>query len=138
MEAAAEAVNCLNKGSLTELKNFKAPPAGVDLVTGACLMMIDGEFKNMSWERAKKMMAKVDGFLDRLKKYNAETMPEELIAGLSKYIDDPTFNVCARLCACMSVLSCLSCLSSISLSLCLGSLCLSVCLYACLPGCLRL
>ena len=59
MEAAAEAVNCLSKASLTELKNFNKPPEGVDQVTACCLMMVEGEFKNHTWDRAKKMMAKV-------------------------------------------------------------------------------
>ena len=59
MEAAADAVNCLSKASLTELKNFNKPPDGVDQVTACCLMMVEGEFKNHTWDRAKKMMAKV-------------------------------------------------------------------------------
>ena len=43
MEEAANAVDCLDKASLTELKNFNKPPGGVDLVTKACLLMIEGK-----------------------------------------------------------------------------------------------
>jgi hypothetical protein len=40
MDAANDAVNCLDKASLTELKSFAKPPAGVDKVTTALLIMI--------------------------------------------------------------------------------------------------
>lgn len=35
MKAAAEAVNCLSKAMLTELKSLPKPPAGVDKVSAA-------------------------------------------------------------------------------------------------------
>lgn len=35
MKAAAEAVNCLSKTMLTELKSLPKPPAGVDKVSRA-------------------------------------------------------------------------------------------------------
>ena len=72
MIAAAAAVDCLSKASLTELKGFSSPPAGVDKVTACCLMMLENEFKNHKWDRAKKMMGKVDAFLQKLKDYDAE------------------------------------------------------------------
>jgi dynein heavy chain len=87
--AAQDAVNCLDKSSLTELKSLSTPPSGVDLVTSCCLMMLENEYKNHAWARAKKMMAKVDHFLQRLKGYNHETMSEALIGKLQKYVDDP-------------------------------------------------
>ena len=40
MDAANDAVNCLDKASLTELKSFTKPPNGVDKVTTALLIMI--------------------------------------------------------------------------------------------------
>jgi dynein heavy chain len=40
LDAANDAVNCLDKNSLTELKSFTKPPAGVDKVTTALLIMI--------------------------------------------------------------------------------------------------
>ena len=69
MEQATEAVNCLSKASLTELKSFSKPPPGVDKVTTAVLIMLKGEKKNFSWENAKKMMAKVDAFKTSLESY---------------------------------------------------------------------
>jgi hypothetical protein len=63
MERASAAVRGLDKNSLGELKGFKAPPKGVERVTGACAMMLEGEFKkHEQWDYAKKMMADVGGF----------------------------------------------------------------------------
>lgn len=98
MEAAKAAVDCLNKNSLTELKGFKAPPSGVEKVTGAVCMMLEGETsitKARQWERAKKMMAKVDAFLQSLKDYKAETMTEDLIGLLRETATAEDFT-CAR------------------------------------------
>ena len=79
MDAANEAVNCLDKNSLNELKGFATPPGGVPDVTGAVLMMLEGEFKNHSWDRAKKMMSNLGQFLEKLQTYDAENMPEALV-----------------------------------------------------------
>ncbi|CAK9104463.1 Dynein axonemal heavy chain 17 (Axonemal beta dynein heavy chain 17) (Axonemal dynein heavy chain-like protein 1) (Ciliary dynein heavy chain 17) (Ciliary dynein heavy chain-like protein 1) (Dynein axonemal light chain 2) [Durusdinium trenchii] len=92
MEAAAKAVDCLDKKALTELKSLSKPPAGVDEVTKACLMMIEGEFKNFKWDRAKKMMANTDHFLNALKGFDAENMPDNLIAKLEPIVENAGFN----------------------------------------------
>ena len=92
MDAAAEAVNGLSKSSLSELKNFPTPPSGVDIVTKGVLMMIAGEMKNHSWERAKKMMSNVSSFLTQLENYDAEAMPETLIEKLTPVVEDPVMD----------------------------------------------
>jgi dynein heavy chain len=91
MDAAASAVDCLSKASLTELRSLPKPPAGVDKVTACCLMMIENEFRNHKWDRAKKMMAKVDAFLIKLKEYKAENMSEQLVSKLEAIVNDPSF-----------------------------------------------
>jgi dynein heavy chain len=92
LERATEAVRCLDKASLTELKNFKSPPKGVERVTATVLMMIEGEFKNHEkWDRAKKMMADVGQFLQSLEKYDARNMSEELISRLEPYVKSEGF-----------------------------------------------
>jgi dynein heavy chain len=91
LEAANNAVKCLDKNSLTELKSFSKPPAGVDKVTTALLIMIKGEKKDFSWENAKKMMAKVDAFKEKLEKYRGEDIPEDVIAKVLPMLDDPEF-----------------------------------------------
>jgi dynein heavy chain len=89
MERAKAAVDCLDKAALTELKNFPKPPKGAEKVTQACLMMIDGEFRNFKWARAKKMMAKVGQFLEALKAFKAEEMSDKLVEKLTPIVNDP-------------------------------------------------
>eukprot|EP00904_Undaria_pinnatifida_P003150 jgi/Undpi1/12836/HiC_scaffold_7.g02503.m1 len=89
--AAQEAVNCLDKASLTELKSFSKPPPGVDLVTTALLIMIKLEKKNFSWENAKKMMAKVDAFKEQLEEYRGEDVPEEVVKRVQPLLLEPDF-----------------------------------------------
>ena len=98
MDAAAEAVKCLNKASLTELKNFSKPPSGVDKVTACCLMMLEGEYKNHKWDRAKKMMAKVDHFLQKLLAFDARTdMTDDLVKKLTPFVQQDGFTYQAML-----------------------------------------
>eukprot|EP00981_Chlorochromonas_danica_P014350 scaffold7822_cov179-Ochromonas_danica.AAC.11 len=91
LDAANDAVNCLDKGSLTELKSFSKPPSGVDKVTTALLIMIKGEKKDFSWENAKKMMAKIDAFKEKLENYRGEDIPEEVINKVTPMLSDPDF-----------------------------------------------
>ncbi|KDO31249.1 hypothetical protein SPRG_03866 [Saprolegnia parasitica CBS 223.65] len=67
------------------------PPAGVDLVTKACLILVEKEYKNHKWDRAKKMMNNVGQFLDSLKVFRGEDIPEADIARLEPLIADPEF-----------------------------------------------
>lgn len=57
--------------------------------------MIEGERKNFKWARAKKMMARIDGFLARLKEYKHQDMPEDLIVRLTPIVknEDFTFEI---------------------------------------------
>ncbi|KAL7489135.1 hypothetical protein ACHAW6_014715 [Cyclotella cf. meneghiniana] len=93
MEAAAEAVDCLSKAMLTELKNLSKPPAGVDKVTNACLILIEKEYnpKKQTWNRAKQMMANVESFKGKLSEFKGEDITDEEIGLVKQYIDDPIF-----------------------------------------------
>jgi dynein heavy chain, axonemal len=91
MDAAHEAVNCLDKSSMTELKSFTKPPLGVDKVTSVMLIMIKNEKRDFSWENAKKMMAKVDAFKEKLETYPSEDIPDEIIQRVKPFLDDPEF-----------------------------------------------
>ncbi|KAF4325330.1 hypothetical protein BBO99_00000392 [Phytophthora kernoviae] len=93
LDATQQAVNCLNKASLTELKSMGKPPAGVEKVTAAVLMMVKKETKNFSWDNAKKMMAKVDVFKQSLEQYDKENIPPDVVARVEPLIqEDPNFN----------------------------------------------
>ena len=88
MEAAAAAVDCLSKAMLSELKNLSKPPAGVDKVTHACLILIEKEYseKKFTWNRAKSMMQNVDAFKAKLSEFRGEDITEQEI-GLLKPLE---------------------------------------------------
>ena len=92
MEAAKDAVDCLSKSMLTELKSLSSPPAGVDLITSACLILIEREYKNFKWDRAKKMMANVDRFKERLQSYKGEDMTEDEVKRVEPFLSNEMFD----------------------------------------------
>ncbi|CAM9512785.1 unnamed protein product, partial [Scytosiphon promiscuus] len=93
MLAAAEAVNCLSKAMLTELKSLPKPPAGVDKVTKAVLILVEKEYKNHAWDRAKKMMNNVDQFKNSLVAFRGEDITEDEIKKLEPIVGDEGFTV---------------------------------------------
>merc|ERR1711871_537589 len=92
MEAAKEAVDCLSKNMLTELKSLPNPPAGVDLITTDCLILIEKENKNFKWDRAKKMMANVEQFKVKLQEFRGESITEDEIKKLQPYLSNELFD----------------------------------------------
>lgn len=92
MEAAKEAVDCLSKNMLTELKSLPNPPAGVDLITSACLILIEKEYKNFKWDRAKKMMANVEQFKVKLQEFRGEDITEDEIKKLQPFVGNELFD----------------------------------------------
>ena len=92
MDAAYGAVDCLSKASLGELAGFSKPPGGIEYITGACLILIDGEYKNHKWDRAKKMMKDINKFLIRLKEFDMKDIEEKVIKGLEPLLAKEEFN----------------------------------------------
>ncbi|CAE7532613.1 ODA4, partial [Symbiodinium microadriaticum] len=92
MEKAKDAVDCLSKNMLTELKSLSSPPSGVDLITSACLILIEKEYKNFKWDRAKKMMANVDQFKQKLVNYRGEDMTEDEVNRLQPFLQNELFD----------------------------------------------
>jgi dynein heavy chain len=92
MERAKNAVDCLSKNMLTELKSLSSPPNGVDLITATCLILIEKEYKNFKWDRAKKMMANVDQFKQKLVAFNGADMTEDDVKRLEPYLANELFD----------------------------------------------
>ncbi|XP_004592923.2 dynein axonemal heavy chain 17 [Ochotona princeps] len=93
--AAQEALDTLNKNNLTELKSFGSPPDAVVNVTAAVMILTapGGKIpKDKSWKAAKVMMGKVDSFLDSLKKFDKEHIPEACLKAFKPYQGNPTFD----------------------------------------------
>ncbi|NXG00742.1 DYH9 protein, partial [Sakesphorus luctuosus] len=95
LAAAQAALNTLNKTNLTELRSFGSPPSAVSNVTAAVMVLTapGGKIpKDRSWKAAKVVMARVDGFLDSLIKFNKENIHENCLKALQPYLQDPKFN----------------------------------------------
>merc|ERR1711966_573483 len=56
MEAAKDAVNCLTKPAIQELKSLGKPPVECVDVCAATAFLIKGEKKKLDWKGAQKMM----------------------------------------------------------------------------------
>ncbi|KAM4673740.1 dynein axonemal heavy chain 9 [Amazona ochrocephala] len=94
LEAAQAALNTLNKKNLTELRSFGSPPSAVSNVTAAVMVLMapGGRIpKDRSWKAAKAAMARVDGFLDSLIKFDKENIHENCLKALQPYLQDPKF-----------------------------------------------
>uniref|UniRef100_A0A8C2YH93 Dynein axonemal heavy chain 9 n=1 Tax=Coturnix japonica TaxID=93934 RepID=A0A8C2YH93_COTJA len=94
LEAAQAALNTLNKKNLTELKSFGSPPPAVSNVTAAVMVLMapGGRIpKDRSWKAARATMARVDGFLDSLIKFDKENIHENCLKALQPYLEDPQF-----------------------------------------------
>ena len=80
MKAAADAVACLTKNMLGELKSYRSRRRAWKEVTACCLILLEHEYKqHLKWDRAKKMMGNVDGFMTTLQEYDGRTMPDNEI-----------------------------------------------------------
>jgi len=77
--AAQKALDTLDKNSLTEMKSFANPPAGVLLVASAVLVLLSPQGKvpkDRSWKAIKALMNNVDKFLEQLKTYDKDNVHE--------------------------------------------------------------
>lgn len=101
MEKAKEAVKCLTRDSLSNLKALASPPQQVCVfaqrvcrlclmlscqvldVTKAVLILKNNERRNFSWNNAKKMLSNPNSFLAELGEFKAEEIPEEVLQRLA-------------------------------------------------------
>ena len=91
MKAAEEAVNCLNKTSIQELKSLPKPPAEcVDVTT--TVLMLRGEKKNYSWQNAQKMMNNPQKFIDEIRAFDGRDIDEGILAKIAPIKAQPFFN----------------------------------------------
>jgi dynein heavy chain len=77
VQGAIEALNSLDKKSLTELKALASPPPGVEDVTAGVMVLLAGGKipKDLSWNAAKKQMGNLDQFLNVLLTYDKNNAP---------------------------------------------------------------
>ena len=86
---ALAALDTLNKNDIIEMKNYAKPPEEVQLVICAvCLLMGSKE----TWDDGKNLMKEPQKFIDNLKSYDKENIPEKLLKKLKRdYINKEYF-----------------------------------------------
>jgi dynein heavy chain len=91
MERAKDAVNCLSKTAIQELKGFGKPPPECIEVCAAVAHLLLGEKKKQDWRFATKMMGNPQGFLDQIIEFDANNIPEESLARVEPFLAEPFF-----------------------------------------------
>jgi dynein heavy chain len=86
---AFNALNCLKKGDLTELKSFANPPALVGRVANLVCLIKGVE---TSWGSFKKLIANPDHFLDSLQELDYNSIPASTIKKVNKELSNPDFS----------------------------------------------
>merc|ERR1711998_105764 len=92
MKAAKEAVNCLTKPAIQELKSLGKPPVECIDVCAATAFLLKAEKKKLDWKGAQKMMNNPAGFLDEIKEFDADNIPDTSLANVAPIMALPFFN----------------------------------------------
>merc|ERR1711871_853538 len=86
---AVKALDSLTKADITEVKAFAKPAPAVQItMEGVCIMLDE----KPDWPTAKKVLGDSQ-FLNNLKTYDKDNIPEPTIKKLQKYINDENMQV---------------------------------------------
>lgn len=97
VKAAADALDTLDKKELTEMRSFGSPPTAVVNVMCAVIVLVSTKKvpkkSELTWAAAQKLMSKgADKFLQELKEYDKEHIPDATVKAVRPFLDDPEFN----------------------------------------------
>mmetsp|Transcript_9661 Transcript_9661/g.9356 ORF Transcript_9661/g.9356 Transcript_9661/m.9356 type:complete len:345 (+) Transcript_9661:397-1431(+) len=90
MKAAEEAVACLDKKQIQELKSLTSPPPAVFGVTKATQLLM-GEKKNFAWGQAQKMMNNPQKFIEDVQSFDGSNIDQWILDQLAPIIKDDGF-----------------------------------------------
>merc|ERR1719409_2182956 len=91
MEAAKEAVNCLTKPAIQELKTLGKPPVECVDVSAAVAFLLKQEKKKIDWKYAQKMMGNPGQFLEEIQEFDANNIPDFVLDNVRPIIAQPFF-----------------------------------------------
>ena len=91
LEKAMEEVEKLDKGAISEVKAYTKPPAAVETVLQAVMILFG---KPTDWASAKKVLSE-SNFLQQIKGYDKDHVSTATNNKVKKYIDLPTFTPAA-------------------------------------------
>ncbi|KAF9816548.1 hypothetical protein SFRURICE_010707 [Spodoptera frugiperda] len=103
LRAAEKALQELNRNDVVEVKAMKKPPAGVVLVIESLCVVFDikpikepgasfGEKVLNYWKPGSLMLSDPTAFLDSLIKFDKETITEDMIKKLKRFVTSPDYD----------------------------------------------
>jgi len=92
MEAAKKAIDCLDKSAIQELKSMTKPPHECEAVCAACGFLLKHTKSKLDWKGAVKMMNNPAQFLEDVKAFDANVIPENVLNNTDLLINLPYFN----------------------------------------------
>ncbi|XP_063366022.1 dynein axonemal heavy chain 1-like [Cydia amplana] len=103
LKAAEKALQELNRNDVVEVKAMKKPPAGVVLVIESLCMVFDikpvkeqganfGEKVLNYWKPGSQMLSDPTAFLDSLMKFDKESITEDMIKKLKRFVTNPDYD----------------------------------------------
>ena len=87
LEQAMAEVDKLDKSSISEIKAYTKPPAMVETVLQAVMILFN---KPIDWGNAKKVLGEAN-FLTQIKSFDKDNVSSSTSNKIKKYIDSPTF-----------------------------------------------
>jgi dynein heavy chain len=91
MLAAKDAVDCLTKKSIQELKSLPQPPKEV-LDVAKAIQIMRGDKRNTGWQSAQKMMNNPIKFIEEIQNYNKEEIDDWILKEVEPICALPHFN----------------------------------------------
>lgn len=102
LEAAIKALKTLKKDEINEVRNMQKPPHGVKLAVEAVVIInkqkpmkvpdpSDKSIINLDYFEAGKKMMKDPHFIQKLQKFDKDSLNQEVIDKLTPYIENPKF-----------------------------------------------
>ena len=78
MKAAEEAVACLDKKSIQEMKALTTPPSAV-LDVAKAVLLLRGEKKNFAWQNAQKIMNNPQKFIEEIQAFDGNNIDQWIL-----------------------------------------------------------
>eukprot|EP00744_Colponema_vietnamica_P002637 GILI01004106.1.p1 GENE.GILI01004106.1~~GILI01004106.1.p1 ORF type:complete len:1989 (+),score=654.53 GILI01004106.1:157-5967(+) len=88
LNKALAALDSLNKNDINEIKSFPKPPALV-MLTMEVVNLLLGE--KQDWDTAKRVLSDTS-FLNRLKTFDKDNIPQPILKKLRKYTENPEYS----------------------------------------------
>jgi len=92
LQSAAQAVNCLKKSDIGELKSLGKPPAECLDVSAACAFLLRNNEEKIDWRAAQEMMSNPADFITKVRAFDANVIPEGILLKIDQLLALPFFS----------------------------------------------